>query len=553
MAAPSRRDFLALVGAGAAATLGGGATVLGCHKHAGASGIATSAAEIAAVLPTHKPIDLLPPDILGEPLLPNGYLKYPAHLARAVTEKPSTSGRTIRTMTAAWGPTPTGLGRNSFLEAVNAELGVAINPSVQDGNTYADKLSAILGARDVPDLLSAPTWEIDKIPRFADAVRALFADLTEYLKGDAALNYPMLATLPTAAWQYSVWGGRLAAVPYPTDGPFPWALFYRKDLAVRAGLAAPTTIDELYTFGKKLTDASRGVWAFGGVFNMVQMFFKCPGSKGGWRKKPSGGLEFKFEIPEFRQALEFTARLFKEGLVHPDLVASKGGDVMQLFNGGKIIACENGLGAWRASQGEQRKVSPAYDMQPIPIFSASGGNPLAWGSQDPIFYTFVKKGLGRERTEELLRVLNWCAAPFGSTEYELNAYGVEGKHFTRGDDGSPVPTDLGRKELAGQYALLGGRVPVVVATADVPHFVEDLFAYAQATIRYLEEDLFKGIKVTLPANYSKTIISMEDKLNDILRGRRPIADLDTIVREWRNSGGDEGRAFLEKTLAKNGR
>lgn len=552
--ANSRRDFLAM-GAGAALGfgLGIGGWQGGCGKRAGAQGAATGVAEIAAILPEYMPIELVPPDLVAEPPLPNCYLRYPSRLVRAITDKPGRSGRTIRTMSPWWGPTPPGLGRNAFLDAVNAELGISMNPSVQDGNAFADKLSAALGARDVPDILAAPMWEIDKIPRFADAVKALFADLTEFLRGDAIREYPMLATLPTGAWQHCVWGGRLAAVPFPTDGPFPWALFYRKDLTDRAGVGVPTTIDELYTFGKKMTDPGKGVWAFGSIFNMVQMFFKCPGSKGGWRRRAGGGLEFKYEVPEFRQALEFTSRLFKEGLVHPDLVASKGGDAMQLFHGGRVIAVENGLGAWRGSQSEQSKVTPGYDIQPVPVFSALGGAPLAWGRQDPIFYTFIKRGLGSARTQEILRVLNWCAAPFGSTEYELNAYGIEGTHFTRAGDGSPVPTERGQRELAGQYSFIGGRVPVVVATADVPHFVQDLFTYEKRTLRYMENDLFQGIKIALPANYSKTIVATEDKLSDILRDRRPLSDLDPIVREWRNSGGDEGRVFLEKTLARNGR
>ena len=476
-------------------------------------------------------------------------------MTRLIHEKPGngSSQHAIKTMLAFWGPTPPGLGRNAYLEAVNSELGVPANPSVQDGNTYGEKISAALGARDLPDVLSAPAWEIGKIPRFSDAVKALFADLTEYLRGDAVEAYPMLATLPTAAWQYSVWGGQVAAIPFPTDGPFPWALFYRKDLADRAGLAAPRTIEELYAFGRKLTAPSLGVWAFGEIFEVIQMLFKCPGAKGGWRRKRGGGLECKYEIPEFRQALEFTARLFGDGMVHPDLVASRGGDAAQLFDSGKIVAYQNGLGAWRGAQSEQPKVTPAFNMQPMPLFSAVGGDPLAWGSDEPIFYSFVKKGLGRERTQEILRVLDWCAAPFGSTEYELNAYGVEGLHFTRAADGSPVPTEMGRKELAGQYSVIGGRAPVVVATADVPRFVPDLFAYERATIKFMEDDPFKGIKVTLPSRNAMNVDSTEDKLKDVIRGRRPIGELGQIVREWANGGGDETRAFLEKTLDEHGR
>src|SRR5690606_12620401 len=144
--------------------------------------------------------------------------------------------------------------------------------------------------------------------------------------------------------------------------------------------------------------------------------FKCPHSQGGWRKRVGGGLEYRYEVPEFREAVEFTSRLFAEGLVHPELVASKGGDAKQLFTSGRILMMQDGMGAWRPMQSEQQKVTPGFEMQPLPIFSATGGEPLAWGDYAPIFYTFIKQGLTKERTQELLRVLNWCAAPFGSQE-----------------------------------------------------------------------------------------------------------------------------------------
>jgi len=302
-----------------------------------------------------------------------------------------------------------------------------------------------------------------------------------------------------------------------------------------------------------MTNPGTGVWAFGGGFNMIQMFFGCGYAKTGWRRKKGGGLEHKYETKEYRDALEFTARLYAEGMVHPDIVASRGGDAGLLFDGGKILMREDGLGGWRGTQSEQSKVTPGFNIQPVPIFSAQGERPLAWGNWDPVFYTFIKKGIGKERTEEILRVLNWLAAPFGSKEYELARNGVEGRHFTRAADGTPIPTDLGRKEMSEQYTFLGGRAPVELGLGDTPQYVEDLYAYSKRTVQYLGEDMFKGIKIEMPPNYSKIIIITEDRLSDILRGRRPLGDLDQIVKDWRRTGGDEGRAFFEKVLADNGR
>lgn len=548
-ASTDRRTLLRLVGLGAAATMGG-ATLAACSKEPGSTGSATSADAIRSVLPSYRPVELIKPDIPGEGPLPDGYLSYPRQLVDAVSEQPGRGGPQIRTISPWWGPTPPTLGNNSYLAAVNAKLGVEVNPSLQDGVTYADKLNAMLGARDVPDLLSAPNWEVDKVARFSDAVKALFTDLTDYLKGDAVAKYPYLASLSTGAWEYSVWGGRLYAVPFPTDNPFAWALFYRKDLFAKADLAIPTSPDELYEIGRALTNPAKGVWAFGSVFDMVQQFFGCQQT---WRKKPDGGLEHKFENPAFKAALEFTAKLFAEGLVHPDTVASKGADEKQLFKAGKIVMYQDGLGAWQGMQGEQSKVLPSFDMQPLPVFGVGGGQPVIWGSEKPVFYTFVKKGLGAERVDELLRVLNWCAAPFGSREFELREYGVEGKHFTRAADGSPVPTELGRKELGAQYTHIGGRVPVKVRSADTPNYVQDFMGYCRQTIGLLERDLFAGIKLELPANWSKVIQPTEDKIRDILRGRRPISDLDQVRKEFLATGGEEGRAFFEKALADNGR
>jgi putative aldouronate transport system substrate-binding protein len=128
---------------------------------------------------------------------------------------------------------------------------------------------------------------------------------------------------------------------------------------------------------------------------------------------------------------------------------------------------------------------------------------------------------------------------------------MEGKHFTRGHDGAPVPTELARTEIGNQVELLGGRFPVVVSSEDVPNYVPELLAYSRATAKYIEPDLFQGMKVQLPGNFSKNVVLSEDKLSDILRGRRPESDLAAIVQEWRATGGDEARAFLEKALSEN--
>jgi putative aldouronate transport system substrate-binding protein len=550
-AAANRRTFLTISALGAAAVAGGG-VLAGCDEKSSSKGAVEAADQ--ALLPEYKPVTGVTPDVPGTPPVANGFAKYPATLVDAITETPGKSGQKATAMVPWWGPTPPGLGNNQYYDAVNAELGIPIDFSVQDGAKYGEKLSAILGARDVPDMLCVPSWEYGKIPKFSDAVAALFEDLTPYLAGSKASAYPMLASFGDNNYRYAIWNGKLASLPWPNDStPFPWALFYRKDLTDAAGIAVPNSADSLYDAIKKSTDPSKGVYGCNGIFDIVQMFFKAPGSKAGWRKKADGKLEFKYETAEYKAALDFAARLFKENLVHPDIVASKGADSKTLFAGGKILFMQDGPGAWQGMQKDQSKVTPTFNMQPVPLFSASGGDPLQWGSTDPIFYTFIKKGLGKERVEELLRVLNYLAAPFGTKEWELRQYGKEGVHFTRGTDGSPAGNALAQKEIAFQYGFIVGRSPAIVGDPATPNYVSDLITWANASVKYLETDPWAGLKLDYPANYSKVQQPTEDKIQDILRGRRPVSDLDAIVKEWRSGGGDEGRDFLAKALSDNGR
>jgi len=551
-AATNRRNFLSLVGLGALATASGGA-LTACGHGSGGHGSATDTDKVGDILPRQKSLNLdVKPDIVSTRPVADGFTTFPSRFVDAVNDKPGRSGQTIKAITPAWGPAPPGLGQSAYLEAMNAKLGIAVDFSIQDGNTYGDKLNAILAARDVPDLLCVPSWEVAKLPRFPDAVKALFEDLTPYLKGDAVSAYPMLATFPTSSWRKAVWNDRLMSIPNPTDGPYPWILMSRRDLLDAAGLQAPKTIDELYETGKRVTDPAKGVWAFDDIFAMVQMFHKVPGSKEGWRRRADGTPEFKYETPEYRAAVEFMAKLYKDGLIHPDVVASKGADSKQLFASGKVVFKQDGMGAWQPLQAQFQKVTPTLNIQPVPVFSATGGDPLVWGGDEPISYTFIKKGLSKDRIQELLRVSNWCSAPFGTSEFFLREYGVEGKHYTlRG--GVPVKQDLAFKEIQNQYFFISGRSPVVQPTPDTPNYVQDMLGYSNAMVKFLEKDPWDGLKLEYPAKFKATLVPTEDKMTDIVRGRRPVSDLDGVVKDWRASAGDEARAFMAKALSDAGR
>ncbi|GAA3100880.1 putative aldouronate transport system substrate-binding protein [Kribbella aluminosa] len=545
----SRRTFISLLGAGAAAAAGG-VTLTGCSngKAATTSGRAETEDKLAGLLPKYVGYEPVQPDLPGQYGASPGFSHYPAELKRAVPGTMVPSGKEVSAMTPLWSPIPPGLGNNSYYDANNARIGAPVRFNILNGNDYGDKLGPILAAGNVPELLCIPGWNIAGLTRFGQAADKLFEDLTPYLAGDKAAAYPMLANLPTRAWAYGVWNNQLKAVPFPSDG-FPWMMMYRKDVFDQLGARPPKTADELLALGKQLTDAKAGRWAFGSVADEVARMFGAPSS---WRKDSSGKLVHKIETPEYAESVAFVRQLFQSGYVHPEVVANAGADENALFEGGKFLIRQNGLGGWHESLQRQQTVNPKFDPQPVLPFAHDGGTPITWGGEPAGIFTFVKKGVGADRVKELLGVLNYTSAPFGTEEYVLYNYGVEGKHYVKQPSGAPKLTPLGQKEVSQTYIFLGGR-PTAITESEYPGYVQSMSTWQNAAAKVREKLLFDGIRVEQPAKMAALNQPFDDALQDIFRGRKPIGELKAAVKQWQDNGGNEGRDFYAKVLSDNGR
>ncbi len=544
----SRRTFISLLGAGAAAAAGG-ATLTGCSN--GGSGSSTTGRaetedKLSGLLPKYTPYEPVKPDLPGANGASPGFSHYPTELKRAVPDKMVPSGKEVSAITPLWSAIPPGLGKNSYFEANNERIGAPIRFNILNGNDYGDKLGPILAAGNVPELLCIPGWNISSLTRFGQAADKLFEDLTPHLAGDNVSAYPMLANLPTRAWAYGVWNHQLKAVPFPSDG-FPWMMMYRKDILDQLGAEPPKNADDLLALGKQLTDAKAGRWAFGSVADEIHRAFGVPGR---WIKDPSGKLVNKIETPQLEESVAFIRRLFQSGYVHPQVVANAGED--GLFEGGKYLIRQNGLGGWVGSLLQQQTVNPKYNPQPVMPFAHDGGTPITWGGDPAGIFTFVKKGLGADRVKELLGVMNYTSAPFGTEEYQLYTYGVEGKHYTKQPSGAPKLTTLGQKEVAVTYTFLGGR-PTAITESEYPGYVQSMSAWQNAAAKVREKNLFEGIRVEEPAKMAALNQPFDDALQDIYRGRKPVSYLKTAIKQWQDNGGNEGRDFYAKVLSDNGR
>ena len=305
-----------------------------------------------------------------------------------------------------------------------------------------------------------PGWNLNSIPRIQDAVENLFADLTPLLAGDISERWPLLANIPTPAWLECIWNGKFKALPQPEGNPFGNPLFARKDILDQLGLPYPTNAEELLETAREITDPAADRWAFGNIELFVHQMFRTPYQE--WRLESDGRLVNAIETEEMRRrsssSIAATTRVSCTRTTPPAPRPTSSRSSAAASWCSAPTAGVTGKRRWPAVASD----NPDYNQQPVPAFAHDGGTPQVNGSDPAWAFTFLHRDLTQEQLEEILDVANWLAAPFGTEEYELHQYGVEGVHFEYDADGEPQLTAQGQAE-AGRpvptYYFLSGRPP----------------------------------------------------------------------------------------------
>jgi len=500
-------------------------------------------------LPTYQEGPLpVQPDLVGEPPNhPSGFTSYPEPV-QAVTELPSGSG-TYEMTVPNWGANPSN--DDPYFAAVSeAWGGTVINLRHADGNTYADTSVQWLKANEYGDAIMMSSWMLGSHVNFQETVVNGFYDLTDIVKGDIAGRWPLLAGLPTASWGQSVWStdvadpatARIYGIPGTLSGGQGNAVFVRTDYLEAANLAMPTTVEELLEVCRAWSDDANGKWAFATLDWFVGEWFST-GDTEGWKwDENEKKMYHTSELPEFTELLEFRRTLWDEQLIHPDAPTGTL-DAGAMQQAGQVLFTQDNIGRWNDYALKVKKGEAEGEINPLPALAAKGREPLVYMASGVDGWTFLNKDLSREQVEEILDVANWCASPYGTVEYELLQYGVEGTHFNLDSEGNPVYTELGSKltQAPINYKQLCGQVQTFL-TGD-PDMVAKRFEYNASIQQYAAPNAFEGIRIEGPADFKAAAQTLWDQQNDIAYGRAELSSIRDMIATFMDNGGEAARQY----------
>lgn len=547
----SRRGVLGLGALGAG---GGLAALAGCRTEPTGSG-QPSQGPINFAAPNFLPPDPLPGAVISdiEGVSP-AYSQYPREQARSVDGTPGSGGEVSTFQVLFQAPPPSD---NPWLTEFDRRLGVQLKATYGAGDSYGQKLQTLMASGDLPDITFVVREASPAVVK--PMQQGAFTDLSDILAGSGIDPYPNLARIPTYAWKNSSINGKILGVPRPlplVNG----VTMYRADWAADLGFTEPPrNADEVkellvgFTKGDHRGKAKGDTWGLATLGNGVSWAMQMFRVPNGWRLNDDGTLTNVIETDEYEAAVAWLVELWQAGGFHPDAATLPTLDSQDLFMNGRIGLMPAGIAPhYRSMVPALRKNDPSAEVVAVGPPGHDGGDPVIHQQGGYFGIAAIPSEVGRDqaRVEELLRVINYWCAPFGSEEHTFINYGIEGRHFSYDDRGTPIALDGDRPltEVAGPSFLVQPLEAVFFFPGDDQAAIEAQRSIAEAVPLSIENPVSSLISETDIRQSAALGQLNDDYLYGIITGRRPISELGAWRDRWRSTGGDQIRKEFESSL-----
>jgi putative aldouronate transport system substrate-binding protein len=320
----------------------------------------------------------------------------------------------------------------------------------------------------------------------------------------------------------------------------------------------PKNADDLKRILLQLNRPQQGRWAIGnqgvsgnageggpfGLSTYAAMF----GAPHNWKLDASGKLIRNRETEEYKAAVGYLRDLMAAGLFPSD-VATITQSRPQHAQGRFVVAIDGYGNSWIDLLEQGALFGNRFHMLK-PFAAMDGGKPQAFLSHGFISMNAFKKA-SPERIRELLRIMNFLAAPFGSQEDLLLSYGLKDQDYSLDPKGNPVPNQDGLLRASYVPWRYIAQHPWVNYRASLPGFAKASYEAQQMLLPIGVSDPTDGyFSATAWSKGQTADVHFQDGLIDLILGRRPMSDYDDLVKAWQTEAGETVRKeFMDSITA----
>jgi putative aldouronate transport system substrate-binding protein len=543
----SRRRFMSV-----AAATAGGALLAACGSSTPAE---PTKATVVATLPPQS-VAATTTAAVGKTYFPSGDPNVPDAFTAPLPPFQSVfyvpgNGDTVKVLSVTSEPPVTPKSRNKYWQGLEKRLNVTWEADLVTSDVYPEKISTTLAGGDVPDLFMIDTVNGPGI--FQPILQGAFTDLTPYVTGKALQDYPNLAKIAPLTWQNSKINGKYYAVPRsrPLTG---YALLYRKDWADKAGIGnvqnANDFLKMMQAFAKTNLDGGSGATAGMGftadasnfATNHSAFFYGMFNVPNNWRRESNGNMTYFIQTDEFKQAISFMRNMFAAGLFYSGSLTQSGQDLKDNFSAGKYGAYMDTITGLPDQTTKLLQVHPNAQLSVLTPPAANGGQANHWMGPGYNAGTGIPSAVGSDenRIKELLRILDYIAAPVFSIEFNYLGLGVDGWDNTI-TNGVKTVTPTGQNEIGNLTN---------VAQPNFAYYTPQVTSNTQLPIQEQEftRNLLKiGVKDPTLGLFSPTKAKqgavlqtlVSDRVLRIVKGTDPLSAVSNLISDWQSQGGTQ--------------
>jgi putative aldouronate transport system substrate-binding protein len=463
---------------------------------------------------------------------------------------------------------------NAWTKGLKQYLNVDIVTDwVSSSQGYKEKLNLAIAAGELPDVFRVDGMQYQQL-----TAAGLVADLTDYLPNNASDFVTKIMEAAPIVTESAKINGRLMAFPVYGYGDL-WMvddLWIRHDWMKQSGLAAPKTVADLEnimktfmaqhpgSYGMALTKKLYELYHFGSAFGAAPLI---------WVKGSDGKLVFGNIQPAMKDVVACFADWYQKGYLRKDFTSMEDTARQQDVASGKVgIVLEENWAGWGYTDLPKNAGAEAY-LEPYEIPTRDGRPGVFPIGFDNDSYLVVNKNCKNiAAVVKCISFVTWvaCEARLQGALTEAQEFGYllggEGRHTL-------LPIELsdpyGNGSAMVEWAQEVGRNNGVVKTP--PQFSEWQAQYEQAkpwidskdpvgygrwiqqysipssasiNLKIMNEGRYLATSMTGPlpeeaAAYGETLDDLLiEGFTKIIVGEQPLSYFDTLVAQWKSSGGD---------------